>query len=120
MGANRRRAAERRGRWAEIAGLVALWLKGYRLLARRYRCAAGEVDLIMRRADLVVAVEVKYRRDPTEAATALTPAQRRRIAQAGAVFRSRRHDLAGTALRFDVVLVSPWRWPQHLPDAWRP
>ena len=37
-------------------------LKGYRILARRYRTRLGEIDLIARRGDLVLIVEVKARR----------------------------------------------------------
>ena len=37
-------------------------LKGYRIVARRYRTKLGEIDLIARRGDLVLIVEVKARR----------------------------------------------------------
>jgi putative endonuclease len=43
-----RERAERKGRLAEALALFRLRLKGYRLLARRFKCPVGEVDLIMR------------------------------------------------------------------------
>ena len=36
-------------------------VKGYRIVARRFKTKAGEVDLIARRGDLIVLVEVKAR-----------------------------------------------------------
>ena len=37
--------------------------KGYRILARTYRCRAGEIDLIARDGECLVFVEVRYRTD---------------------------------------------------------
>ena len=37
-----RRRAERRGRLAELAAVLLLVAKGYRILARRYRTPVGE------------------------------------------------------------------------------
>ena len=45
-----------------MAGGAALMLKGYRIVARRHRTKLGEIDLIARRGDLVLIVEVKARR----------------------------------------------------------
>ena len=56
-----KRKAQARGRLAEIAAALVLTLKGYRILARRFRCPVGEVDLIARRFGTVVFVEVKAR-----------------------------------------------------------
>lgn len=110
-----RRRAEEAGRWAER--LAALWLmaKGYRLLARRLRTPMGELDLVMARGRVVAFVEVKARPLPTEAVAAISPRQRRRIERAAAWFMARR---AHATARFDVVAISPWRWPRHLKNAW--
>jgi putative endonuclease len=114
-----RRAAERRGRGAERLCLWQLRLKGYRILARRYKTPVGEVDLIARRGRVLAAIEVKARADLDVAGEAITPRQRRRISRALAHFLGGRPDLAALAARFDVMLVAPGRWPRHLVDAWR-
>ncbi len=123
MNSRERRRALRRGRWAEILCAVLLRLKGYSILARGHRrrkgSGAGEIDIVARRGDLVVLVEVKARHDAEAAAVALTGNQRRRLTRAAAAFLAGRADLAGCGLRFDVMLVTPWRWPRHLMDAWR-
>ena len=67
-----RRLAERRGRRAETLAAWYLRLKGYRILARRYRTPVGEIDLIVRRGRLVAFVEVKRRPTEAEAAEAVT------------------------------------------------
>jgi putative endonuclease len=114
-----RRRAFRRGLSAELRGVWHLRLRGYRILARRFRVKSGEIDLIARRGAVLAAVEVKARSDLATAGESLTPRQRRRIARALEHFLVQRPDLAGLALRFDVMLVSPRRWPRHLVDAWR-
>jgi len=59
-----RRRREGWGRKAESLAAFALRLKGYRVLARRLRTPAGEIDLIVRRGATIAFVEVKARADP--------------------------------------------------------
>ena len=114
-----RQAAERRGRRAEAMAAWLLRAKGYRILARRFRVHAGEVDLIVRRGRVVAFVEVKARSSRADAAEAVSPAQRRRIAGAAAAWLARHGEMADCAMRFDAVLVAPRRLPLHLTDCWR-
>lgn len=115
-----RRGAERRGRVAE--SLAAWWLraKGYAIVARRFRVAVGEIDLVVRRGSLLAAVEVKAHAGETNSLEAVTPRQRQRIQRALEAFLARRPDLAQHAIRFDVVIIGGGLFPRHLPDAWRP
>ncbi|HJQ57196.1 MAG TPA: YraN family protein [Vineibacter sp.] len=116
----RRVVADRLGRWAEWRCVWRLRLSGYRVLARRLRTPAGEVDIVARRGALLAFVEVKARADLDVAAFALTEPQWRRIARAAEMFVARRPALAGCAIRFDAMLVTPRGWPRHIVDAWRP
>ncbi len=115
-----RRRAYRRGRLAEAVSAWWLRLKGYRILARGYRTPVGEIDLVARRGDVLAIVEVKARPDIGTAAAALGSRQRHRIGRAAALYRARHPDCADLAIRFDAVLVRPWRPPVHVIDAWRP
>jgi len=115
----RRRGAERRGRLAESLCVWWLRLKGYRIVARDYRVAVGEVDILAWRGSALAAIEVKARGDRDLATEAVSPRQRRRIERAVGHFLVRRPDLARLAVRFDVMLVTPGRLPHHLIDAWR-
>ena len=116
---SRRQKAERRGRLAELMCRWHLRLRGWRIVACDWRCPSGEIDILARRGSVLAIVEVKARRDLDEAAAAVLPRQRRRIARAAAAFLATRPDLATLRPRFDVMLVAPPRPPRHLPDAWR-
>ncbi len=119
-GRARRRAAETRGRRAEAAAAWLLRLKGYAILARRWRCPMGEVDLIARRGRVLVFVEVKALASKTARMAPVSPRQQERIMRAASAFRASRPALAELALRYDLVLAGAGVWPRHLPDAWRP
>jgi putative endonuclease len=118
-----RRIAYRRGRWAERVCVLVLRLKGYAILARGHVTGrgsrAGEIDIVARRAGVVAFIEVKARPRQDAAAAAISPRQRQRLWRAASAFLARRPDLSAHAVRFDAMLVSPWRWPCHLMDAWR-
>jgi putative endonuclease len=112
-----RRRAERRGRRAETLAAWVLRLAGYRILARRYRTPVGEIDLIARRGRLIAFVEVKQRPSHAEAAEAVTPAGRRRIARAASLWLSAHPAAAALDLRFDVIICVPGRLPRHIRGA---
>jgi putative endonuclease len=111
--------AVRRGHRAELLCVWHLRLRGYRILARGYRVPSGEIDIIARRFGIVAAIEVKARATLAEAGEAIAPRQRRRVARAFEHFLSLHGSLAGLVLRFDVMLVTPFRLPRHLSNAWR-
>ena len=119
MSRTARHRAWRRGRWAEAACTATLILRGYRILGRRLRSPVGEIDIVARRGAVLAIIEVKARPDSGAAAEAVTPRQRERLIRAAGWLVAGRPDLAAMQLRFDVMLVTPWRWPQHVVDAWR-
>lgn len=104
---------------AETLCTLLLRLKGYRILARRFRTPVGEIDIVARRGRLVAFIEVKARPDLMAAGESLGPRQRRRIAAAAAVFLQKRPDLQGLDFSFDAMLLVPGRLPRHISDAWR-
>jgi putative endonuclease len=119
MSLDARRRAFRRGHFAELLCLWHLRLRGWRILARRFRVPSGEVDLIARRGAVLAAIEVKARGSLALAAESVGPRQRRRVARALDHFVAQRPELARLTLRYDVMLVTPGRLPRHLADAWR-
>lgn len=116
---DKRQQAEARGRLAETLAVLLLRLKGYRILARRLRLSAGEIDIVARRGRTVAFVEVKARADHTTAITAVTPRQQRRLLKAALQYAARDPRHSDADFRFDVMLVAPGRWPRHVVDAWR-
>lgn len=114
-----KRRAQRHGRWAESAAGLLLLAKGYRILERDWRCKAGEIDLIARRRHILAFIEVKHRPSLGTAGDSIGPRQQARIARAAAVYLRQQPALAGLDLRFDAILVVPWRLPAHIRGAWR-
>ena len=118
-GPDERRRAETLGLLAETRAAWMLRLKLYAIVAQRFRCAAGEIDLIARRGRTLVFVEVKARGDLEAAIEAVTPRARARILAAADAFVARHPAYADHDRRFDIVAVLPRRWPRHHPDAFR-
>ena len=88
-----RRRRERAGRNAENAAALWLQIKGYRVLERRARTPACEIDLVVRKGRMLVFVEVmKSRRTIAAAREAVTPELRRRLEQAANIWAGRRRD----------------------------
>ena len=113
----KRQAAFLLGMSAETRAAALLLAKGYRIAARRWRSAAGEIDIVARRGNLLIFVEVKARGTFDDAAYSVTPRQQQRIAAAAAIWLA---DNAGDTqrdMRFDAILVAPRRWPRHIEAA---
>lgn len=110
----RRQKAYRSGFSGERWAALALMLKGFRIVAWRYGTPLGEIDLIARRRDLVLIVEVKKRKTLREAMDALSWTSQRRIENAADLWLSRQRDSPRMSLRFDLVAVLPRRWPVHV------
>ena len=119
-GARDRQAAYRLGIDAEAATEAHLAAAGYRTLARRYKVAAGEIDLIVRDAATVVFVEVKARVRLDDGLEAVGMRGWRRIAAAAETFMAEHPEYAAFGWRYDLVIVMPGRPPHHEIDAFRP
>jgi len=117
----KRQRAERGGRRAERLAAWWLRLKGYRILARRLKTHAGEIDLVAAAPfGPVCFVEVKARHLAQAAAESVGPGQQTRIARAASLYLASRPGLARRGSRFDIVAVAPHALPVHHRDVWRP
>ncbi len=114
--ANRQRN-EKRGHRAETAALILLRLKGYRLLARRFKSHHGEIDLIMRKGQTTAFIEVKARATTDAAITSVTTYQSKRISAAAGLWMLRDAKAAAGFCRFDIVAVNAYLWPTHIANA---
>lgn len=120
----RGRRAERRGRVAETLAVWFLRAKGYRILARRLKPpkggGGGEIDVVAARGGVLAFVEIKARPGSGEGLAAIRPRQRQRIERAAEWFLQTHPGCAYKSIRFDALVLVPWRLPRHLADAWRP
>ena len=121
-----RQVAFQLGISAESRAAALLIAKGFRILARRWKSPAGEIDIIARRRQLLVFVEVKARANLDQAAESVVPRQRARIAAAAEAWlavhgaggcRGRR--AAGVTTRPGVAARALRDGPARRPDAGR-
>ena len=110
-------AAFRVGLSAESRAAAYLIAKGYRILARRFRTPVGEIDIVARRRDVLVFVEVKARAKLDDAAEAVTDRGKRRIVAAAEAWLAAHPGDVNRVMRFDAVLVAPGKMPRHIPGA---
>lgn len=112
-----RQVAFRLGLSAESRAAAYLIAKGYRIIARRWRSPAGEINIVARRRGTLVFVEVKARASLDQAAESVMPQQRRRIIGAAEAWLAAHPDAANLDMRFDAVLVAPGNMPRHIEAA---
>jgi putative endonuclease len=111
-----RQSRYRSGHTAEFVAAAFLMARGHRILARRFKASAGEVDLITLKAGRVGFVEVKRRATLADCEASITPKLRQRVRRASDQWlakheRYHRHDIG-----FDLVFVLPWKLPAWLKD----
>lgn len=100
-------ANHRLGAWAENAALEFLQLCGYRCVGRRFRRPGGEIDLVCRRGQLLVFVEVKARGpgSPAPAVSWVHPLQLRRLRRLARIWMHENGGCPAAGCRFDLVAI---------------
>lgn len=93
------------GSLAEDAACRFLRKKGFSIVARNWHCPYGEIDIIAQRAQLLLFVEVKYRKNAQfgGAAYSITPAKLGKIANSTQAYLTQ-HPHRGD-VRVDAVLI---------------
>jgi putative endonuclease len=103
------------GSTGEAATLAAYRRRGYRPIARNWRCGIGELDLVLVRGETLVFCEVKTRRGAAFGGgyEAVTWSKRRKLRQLAEAFLQQTH-VRPRATRFDVasVLIRPGGIPE--------
>jgi len=81
--------------------------QGLRLLQSNYHCRFGEIDLIMRDADSVCFIEVRFRKSLNfgGASASITAAKQRKIVKTALFYLSSNRSLQNQPLRFDALLI---------------
>lgn len=94
---------------------------GYEILDRGWATRSGELDIVARGPDGVIAfVEVKtaYGEGAGDPGSWVTPAKAGRVSRTAMAWLVA-HDALDTAARFDLVTVRPDGSVEHLPDAFQ-
>ena len=94
------------GAWGETCASDYLSKKGYELLEKNYHTRYGEIDLIMKVGDQLVAVEVKTRKSTTFgiAEDSITQKKYQAIQSTMFVYLESRPDL-GTDWQLDILVI---------------
>ena len=110
------------GNAAEDQALQLLQQRGLALIARNWRCRAGELDLVLRDGDTVVVAEVRSRASSEFGAAAETVDARkqRKLVAAARLFLAGRPELADRPVRFDVVALDGPKKIEWLQGAFEP
>lgn len=96
------------GRHAEDLAHRYLLKHGLNTITRNYRCKRGEIDLVMRDADSLVFVEVRYRANQRfgTAAETIFPGKMHRLRRTAEHFLQRHSRYTKLYSRFDVIGIT--------------
>ncbi|MFC4819445.1 YraN family protein [Dokdonella ginsengisoli] len=96
----------------EDVALAHLQRAGLGLVERNFSCRYGEIDLVMREGEVVVFVEVRYRRGGAVrggyggGVDSVGAAKRAKLVRAAGVYLAQRPPLANRTCRFDVLAIA--------------
>lgn len=95
------------GRYGEDRAVEWLAAQGYRVVQRNWRCARGEIDVVVRQDDTLVFVEVKTRAGTTTGhpLEAITPAKAARLRRLVPMWFAAHPGVHARAIRVDAVAV---------------
>ncbi len=109
------------GKLAEFIAIIYLRLKFYQIIARRYKTKLGEIDIIAYKANSLIAIEVKARKNlhkNLNIEEILTKKQTLRIRNAISYFLSCNQSYKDCLIRFDLILVDRLFIIKHYQNYW--
>ena len=107
------------GIFAEYYVIFLFFFKGYILLAHRYKTKLGEIDLIFKNKNNLIAVEVKARENENiDIGEVVSYKQYKRIMNSLKLFLNKNIEYSNFNTRIDVVLVKGLFNIQHLKNVW--
>lgn len=101
----------------EIVAMLYLLIKGYKIIKTNYKTKLGEIDIIAKKNNVVVAVEVKKRTTIDLALEAISEKQKNRISSAFLYFLKVNPAYCNHNYRFDAILIAGIK-PIHIKNAW--
>ena len=99
---------------SELIACIFLFFKGYKILKRRYKTHFGEIDIIAKKGNNLIAVEVKTRKNKKLAIEAIREHQINRIYKTLNYFISKNPQFINCNIRIDILLVMFNNFPIHI------
>ena len=103
---------------AEYLCAVLLIIKGYSIIALRYRNNFGEIDIIAKKAKIIIFIEVKARSDKESAIISVTKNKQERVLRTADSFIAKNIKYSHHDLRFDLMVVTSVINIYHYKNAW--
>ncbi|MDG1436875.1 MAG: YraN family protein [Rickettsiaceae bacterium] len=107
----------RLGILAEYIVMILYTLFFYRILHHRMKTYVGEIDLVALRGKQVVFIEVKVRKKGIGEGI-VSQSQQNRITKTAELFLSKNPKYQNYNIRFDLVVLAPYRLPLIIKNAW--
>jgi len=97
------------GREAEDLAYQFLLKQGLKPVLRNFRCKQGEIDLIMQDKNVLIFVEVRYRKSSHfgSSAESVTRTKQAKLIRAASYYLQQNSKMAKYPARFDVIAISP-------------
>lgn len=105
------------GLLAEYITILVYSLKLYNILHHRMRNFGGEIDIVVRRKTTIVFIEVKARSTDLDDRF-VSFDQQKRIVRAAEIFLKNNPKYQQFNVRFDLVLIRPYKLPLIIKNAW--
>lgn len=104
---NKYNQKQKLGKLGEELSAKYLINRGFEIVVQNYHCPEGEIDIIARKGDLLIIVEVKTRSriGAEDTLLAVTKAKQRKISRATADFLEKNQQFAECNLSFDIITV---------------
>lgn len=106
-----------KGLLAEYLTICLYKIRFYRILHHRYKNYLGEIDLIAKRGQSLIFIEVKARKDNLSE-TIISQKQKQRIKNSASYFLAQNEKYIKYDVRFDLVFIRYLQWPMIIQNAW--
>ncbi len=106
------------GHFGEYLTIILYKMMFYKIIAYRMRNYCGEIDLICKRFNQLVFIEVKSRSSNFNIDNPCSPRQIQRIKRSAKLFLSQNNMFFGCNIRFDLVIIRAYRFPKIIKNAW--
>ena len=102
---------------AELFASLYLQIKLYTIISRRFKSPFGEIDIIAKKGNSIIFIEVKARKD-TSLMDFISKRQQQRINQTAQYFLLKNTKYQSHNLRFDAIIMNQYLWPKHFKNYW--
>ena len=98
---------------SEYIAILFLKLKGYAVLKHRCKNYFGEIDIVARKRNLIIFLEVKTIKEKNKTFPVISNNQINRIKKASMLYLSQSYYYNGDDIRFDLITISNLIWVKH-------